>query len=380
MKNEKILISVIGCGGRSKDVVSRLLNTWKQIEISSVYDPDRNRALDFLRACNSAGKKICQNHQEAASDNAVKWVMIFSPNCYHKEHIIAAFKSGKNVFSEKPLATTIEDCKAIYDAHKKSGLIFATGFVLRYAPIYRKAKEILSSGELGFIVSLAASENITPSHGSYIMKNWRRFAKFAGPHILEKCCHDLDLLNWFTDSIPSKVASFGGLSLFTKENFVIVNKLNEKGKKAFEGWYDPAGEQCPFRAEKDIIDHQCASMIFRNGISGNFHATLSNAIPERRIYFSCRERTMIAEFYSQTLKYARIGEELKEISFKGDLHGGGDDVLAKELGEAMIKNEQPPSGGDEGLRSSVVALAIDESRVTSSVIDLEPIWKRLGQI
>lgn len=272
---------------------------------------------------------VCKTYHEAVADKNADWVMVFSPNCYHKEHIIAAFEAGKNVFSEKPLATTIEDCKAIYDAHKKTNLIFATGFVLRYAPIYRKAKEILTSGKLGFIISLAASENITPSHGSYIMKNWRRFAKFAGPHILEKCCHDLDLLNWFTDSLPTKVSSFGALKLFKSENIKILDKLNEKGRKAFEGWHDPVGEKCPFSAEKDIVDHQCASMIFRNGVSANFHATLSNAIPERRIYFSCSEGTMITELYSQTLKYARIGEESKEISFKGDLHGGGDGVLAK---------------------------------------------------
>ncbi|HRR06599.1 MAG TPA: Gfo/Idh/MocA family oxidoreductase, partial [Victivallales bacterium] len=374
-----IKIGVIGCGGRAKDVVSKLLNAWQEIEISSVYDPDKSRASALLSACKSENKNIMADYKDVINDRELKWIMVFSPNCYHKEHIIASFRAGKHVFAEKPLATSIPDCKAIYDAHKKSSSIFATGFVLRYAPIYRKAKEILKSGILGKIISIAASENITPSHGAYIMKNWRRFAKFAGPHILEKCCHDLDLLNWYTESLPSRVSSFGGLDLFKKENLGILKKLNDNGKKAFEGWFDPAGEKCPFSSEKDIVDHQCVSMIFRNGISANFQATLSNAIPERRIYFSCSEGTMITELYSQSLKFARIGEKIEEISFKGDLHGGGDAILAKELGEAMINEKELPSGGEEGLRSSVVALAIDKARLESKVINLETIWKKLGQ-
>lgn len=74
-------------------------------------------------------------------------MMIFSPNAYHKEHILQAFAAGKHVFTEKPLATSIEDCQEIFEAYQKAGKLFATGFVLRYAPIYRKAYEILNSGK-----------------------------------------------------------------------------------------------------------------------------------------------------------------------------------------------------------------------------------------
>ena len=87
---------------------------------------------------------------------------------------MAAFKAGKNVFSEKPLATKVEDCQEIFEAHKKSGLLFATGFVLRYSKLYRKVKDLIVSGELGKVLSIDANENITPSHGGYIMMNWRR--------------------------------------------------------------------------------------------------------------------------------------------------------------------------------------------------------------
>lgn len=99
----------------------------------------------------------------------VDWVMVFSPNAFHKQHILEGFAAGKNVFSEKPLATLIEDCKAIYDAGKTSGRVFATGFVLRYANIYRKAKELLDSGRFGRILTIEANEHLRPGHGGYII-------------------------------------------------------------------------------------------------------------------------------------------------------------------------------------------------------------------
>jgi predicted dehydrogenase len=57
------------------------------------------------------------------------------------------------------------------------------------------------------------------------MRNWRRHKNLSGPHILEKCCHDIDLINWIVESLPSKVCAFGGNNIFTKENNMIKEKL-----------------------------------------------------------------------------------------------------------------------------------------------------------
>ena len=110
----------------------------------------------------------------------VEWAMVFSPNCFHAEQIIASFEAGKHVFTEKPLATSIGDCVRIFEAHRRSGRHFATGFVLRYSPIYRKVKALLDAGTIGRILSIDANENIRPEHGAYIMRNWRRRRELSG--------------------------------------------------------------------------------------------------------------------------------------------------------------------------------------------------------
>ena len=374
---KKIKIAVIGNGGRAQYVVNRLIiDSKKGVEIISVYDPDEQESERSLRMWKSENAKICSSFRDAIDMPGVEWVMVFSPNAYHKEHILYSFSAGKHVFAEKPLATKINDCSEIYTAHKNSGKFFATGFVLRYAPLYRKAKEILDSGKIGKIISIDANENIKPAHGGYIMMNWRRFTSEAGPHILEKCCHDLDLINWFCESIPTRVASFGGLNFFIPEN----EKLTKRnGRNIFKEWRDPHGADSPFMSEKDIMDNQVGILEYRNGIRVMFQATMSNAIPERRMYFSCTEGTMRLELYSGILEYKILGEnELRKVELAGGGHGGGDSYIMQELFKTMTEGVSPRCSGEEGLKSAVTSLALDLAAKEGRIVDLESIWQSLN--
>lgn len=375
--DKKIGIAVIGTGGRCRSVISNLLRDSNHgVKIVAVYDTNENEIKKSLAIWQADDALIAQNCTEAITALGVSWVMIFSPNANHREHIEMSFAAGKNVFSEKPLATTVEDCQAIFAAHQKSGVQFATGFVLRYAPIYRKAKELLSSGRLGTLLSINANENITTSHGSYIMTNWRRLTKYSGPHILEKCCHDLDLINWFCESLPSKVASFANRRFFTKENRILENKY---GAKVFQDWPRPYVTETPFTNDTDLKDNLISISQYRNGILVQFQATMSNTIPERRMYFNCTEGTMILELYKSSLTYRLMGEEtVCSIDFDADGHGGGDAYIMKELYECMLNGTPPKCSGAEGLQSAVYALALDESSINETIIDMEPIWEKLN--
>ena len=255
--------------------------------------------------------------------------------------------------------------------------MFATGFVLRYAPMYRRAKELLDSGRFGRLLLIEGNENIAPDHGGYIMCNWRRLTKFAGPHILEKCCHDLDLINWFCNSLPSRVAAFGGRDFFKPENNFLMEKY---GEKTFKSWWDPHAEKTPFTDDTDLMDNMVSIAEFRNRIRVTFTATMSNAIPERRLSFACTEGTMKLDLYSNLLRYRRLGDEgVTELNFSGDGHGGGDSYIMKELYETMSKGVPPKCSGQEGLRSAVFALALDRAAQTGELVDLEPIWDSLGE-
>jgi len=379
MGKQEIGVAVIAAGSRSRNVVRHLLEDGETVSVKSVFDPDTALAERAVEDW-GATARICDSYEEAIATPGVDWVMVFSPNAFHREHIVAAFDAGKHVFSEKPLATTIDDCRAIHDAHTASGLTFATGFVLRYAPLYRRVKEELEAGTIGRILSIDGNENIHPAHGSYIMRNWRRLAELSGPHILEKCCHDLDLLNWFVGSVPSRVAAFGSLDFFVPENAPLRAKYRVNELSPFDGWADPHAVADPFESDKTIMDTLVSIMEYRNGVKVQFQATMSNAIPERRMYISGTEGTIIAELYSGSLRAQRIGEPPREIEMlPGGGHGGGDDFIMKSLYETMTDGTPPVCSGEEGLQSAVVALAIDRAASGDGTYNLEPVWSELGR-
>ena len=309
MNGKDINIGIIGAGLRS-GVTRLLFENDSRLKLKGIFDPDESRAKERKEMLGFAEAKICESSDELTGNPDIDWIMVFSPNNCHAGHILAALNNGKHVFTEKPMATTMEDCEKVFRAHLKSKCHLATGFVLRYAPIYRKAKELLESGAIGKIVSIDANENLTVELGSFIMRNWRRKRELAGPYLLEKCCHDLDLLNWFTDSVPAKVASFGGLNFFLPENASLEEKYTDKnGVNPFTAIPDSHGAASPFTSDKDIVDNQVTILEYRNKVRVMFQSVLANAIHERRMYIAGTEGTMILELFSGKIRIKAIGDE-----------------------------------------------------------------------
>ena len=373
MDTKEIGVSIIGAGLRSG--VARLLFTKdRNLKLRSIFDPDRERAMERVSSLGFPEARICTSAEEAIAAPGVEWVMVFSPNSCHAGHIMAALKADKNVFTEKPMATTIEDCEQVFRAFNGSKRQLVTGFVLRYSPIYRKIKELLDRKEVGKIISIEADENLSVDLGSYIMCNWRRLRANAGPYILEKCCHDLDLLNWFIGSLPVKTASFGGLNFYVPEN----EYIHEQHKEQFHLIPDSHAVPSPFLADKDIIDNQVIILEYANGARATFHTTMSNPIPERRMYISGSEGTLVLSHGKISLR--RIGEEATRF-FDLDItdgHAGGDQVIMNELYKTMCEEQAPRSTGLQGLESAVVGLCIDQAQRTNTIVDIGEVWARLG--
>lgn len=363
-------VGVIGCGARVVHLMNLMADA-SGVSIKGGYDPVPEH-VDRLP--HNATKPIrYQAYEDLVEDPEVDWVVVGSPNAWHRDHILAAFDHGKHVFAEKPLATTAEDCMEIYRRSTEVDLLFATGFTLRYASIYRRANEIIRSGAIGQIVAIDANENISPSHGAYIMTNWRRQRELSGPHILEKCVHDLDVLNWFTESVPVRVAAFGGNSVFVPSN----STLYERFPHEFDQWEDVSSEN-PFLSKKTIEDNVVAIMEYASGVRVQFMATTSNTIPERRMYVSGTKGTLVLELYSGQLTWRAFGCAGESTEHHtGGGHGNGDEIITDSLVESIVKGTAPVCSGREGLLSAVVALAIDEARTSETIVDLSDRWEAL---
>ena len=386
MKTTKPRVGIIGCGHRmEQDLFPRLYGKVKLQAVCEV----QQRCIDNFQEKFPGEYDFVEDYRKVVERDDVDWVLVCTPNYLHREHVVASFENGKHVFCEKPIATTIEDCVAINNSHLASGKLFATGFVLRYAPHYRKIKELLDGGAIGDIISLEFNECVPPNHGGHIAKDgWRRLEEFSGGHLLEKCCHDIDLAHWLTGSLPRRVASFGGLDFYLPKNAHLPDEYpcNKRGDKLWSGWNHlvTAEKVNPFTTEKTIVDNQVAILEFANGVRATFHTNLNAAKPERRFYIIGSRGTITADLYHNYIKVHGVshnyfGGEGEDYGI-GDahMHGGADPKIMAELLESMQTGSKPKSSGAEGLRSAVTSLAIERARKEGVVLDLTDIWASVG--
>ena len=377
MKAKKgMRIGAVGAGGRMTGVLEQVLRFAPEARVTAVFEPDK----EFM--AEPAAKKFpdavfCESAEALCQREDVDWVFIGSPNKFHAAQAVAAFKAGKSVFGEKPIALTLADALAMRAACRESKATFALGLVLRYSPLYRAAREAIEAGRIGKIITFEFNEMLTFNHGGYILGNWRRFTALSGGHMLEKCCHDLDLAMWLTDDVPARVASFGGLSFFKPENAGEQQRVGPgpKGELAFQTWPDPRAVN-PFTSEKDVVDNQIAIMEFSKGSRATFHTCCLSALPERRFYMLGTEGSLRLNAYTGKLEICRIGWDQKPeevIPISGEGHAGADRPMCQNLVACMRGESAPAASFDEGIRSLIVAQALDrsmyEGRVTE--VDLE---------
>jgi len=377
----QIGIGLIGCGSMGVALAKRLLEVDSRLKIKGIFDPD-DRSIKNALSFFGGTAAIYQDYQELVNASDTDWVMIASWNCYHREQVIAAFEAGKHVFCQKPLATNLDDCIAMHRSWQRSGKMFNIGFTLRYSPHYRKIKQLLEDGIIGKIISLEFNETLDFNHGGYIMGDWRRLTKYAGSHLLEKCCHDIDLINWFVASKAKRVASFGGLNFFKPEYDYHIERIgkNSNGKSAYMTWGGLIGLN-PFISDKDIVDNQVAIIEFENGIRATFHTNCNAGIPERRMVILGTEGAIRADVLTGKIEIRRIGFETKmedqSTEAKGG-HGDGDAYLVKELADSILNGTPPSVGMEDALLSSITCFAIDEAMDRGEVIQVDKYWKQLN--
>ena len=87
--DKKINVAVIACGSRSRSVVRHLLeDSCGNVNISAVYDPDTEVAKGAVEKWEISEPFYAPDADSAINYPGVDWVMVFSPNSFHKEHIL----------------------------------------------------------------------------------------------------------------------------------------------------------------------------------------------------------------------------------------------------------------------------------------------------
>lgn len=371
-------VGVVGFGNRIAVLVADLLKTQPRIKLVAVADPSEDSIATARRLAPDV--QVCRDYTQLLANPHVRWVLIGSPNALHREHAIGALRSGRDVFAEKPLATTLDDCLAIRQAIRDTGSSFFFGLVLRYAELYTRVRKLLDDRSIGEIISVEANENLGFNHGGFIHQDWRRLRANAGTHMLEKCCHDIDIINWMVGSRVRYAASFGGLRYFIPANRFLVDKIGPSptGRPAFREW--PVSHNDPFTPDKDIVDHQVAILEFDNGVRATFHTNCAAAILERRLLLLGTEGAIRADLNTGRVEFRRLGWEEPTVVYQASVadHGGADTHLVQAIAKWILDGKFPLTTIDHALESAITCFGIDAALDERRVVDLLPLWKQAG--
>ena len=135
-------------------------------------------------------------------------VVISTPNFTHVSLALEILRSGKHLFLEKPCGITREECQRLLEASRKTDHILMIGHELRYSPFFLKMKELVDAGEVGTPRMVWTREFRGPFQKK--SQDWIQDERRSGGMLVDKNCHHFDLMNWWANSKPQRVAAFGG--------------------------------------------------------------------------------------------------------------------------------------------------------------------------
>lgn len=409
-----LTLAAVGCGGRTLTYCSLATERPDRFRLVAVADP-RPERIERMRSYGTPDIKTFASAKELfAGPRLADIAVIGTQDAYHVEPCLMALEKGYDVLLEKPIAPTPDECRQLQAAAERFGRRLLVCHVLRYAPFYRKVREVLDSGIIGNVVSLRALEGVDPWHQahSFVRGHWAVKGK-SNPMILAKCCHDLDLICWFMGGRVRKVGSHGNLSHFKVANapegapdrctdgcpvgescaynsLLYINKHRGWLRHVFDKtdtatnaeireWLSksPWG-RCVYRCDNDVVDHQIVTMEFDHGSTASLTMTAFAQGRELEIYGTkgrlwggdgCRRHTgadLIAE------EFATGNATRWNIAFDGHGHGGADKGLVDALYREMTSVPAPEmtTSIQKSVHSHLVAFAAEEARITGKTIML----------
>ena len=413
-------VSIIGCGSRGCDTYGQIMYKDKNhFKIVSLCDTDSERLKRYGALFGVDQDLLFDNEQRFFEKKRSDVLVIATQDRDHVRMCIRAMELGYQILMEKPISPVKEELEDLLTAHKKYKNIVVVCHVLRYAPAFVKVKELLDSGAIGRLVMIEALEQVAYWHQahSFVRGNWRDDTS-TSPMIMQKCCHDLDLLQYYAASAAQTVYSVGNLTFFTSDNkpkgaatrckdcryiescpysaeHIYVQRWKEFGCPADYWPFNVIAEsplteeklrtayengqygRCVFDCDNNVVDNQSVTVMFQNGVKASLTMTAFT-------YESCRKYTFhgtygeirldedrdllsITRFGKKTEEF-KISELVTEISSFG--HGGGDYGLIHSFYNVLTGKGTAETSLEKSVESHFMALAAEQSRKSGRAINI----------
>lgn len=410
---KKITVAIAGLGSRGKDTYAKTVKLFAdRMELVAIADIVPEKVEEVSKEYHIPKERCFDSAESLLKEERLADVLfICTMDRQHYGHAIPALKKGYHLLLEKPVSPDLAECREIEETAKRYNRHVVVCHVLRYTPFYGELKRLIDAGTIGDVVSIQAIENVAYWHQahSFVRGNWRN-SEETSPMILQKSCHDMDILLWLAGKRCERVSSFGSLRLFKPEcapkgaalrcldgckakdncpfdaeRFYITDGVL-KGKI---GWpmdvlaLHPTEEsiraalqtgpygRCVYHCDNNVVDHQVVNLELSGGATVSFTMCAFTSRSHREIKIMGTKGDITASMGDNIIDVGVFGKEHRYIDVKklaSDLsgHAGGDNRMVSELLDLVAGKTDGTTALtsiDRSLESHYVALAAEYSRL-----------------
>lgn len=409
---------IIGAGDRgARAYAPYALEFPNELKIVGVAEPNRERRIK-VQDTHSLEDNCCYENWEDmfAEGKKADIAIICTLDRGHFKPTLKALEMGYHVLLEKPMSPDPKECIEMERAATKYNRQLTICHVLRYTDFWSTIQNIIAEGKIGTIASVQLNENVEVMHmsHSFVRGNWNNKEK-SSPMILQKSCHDMDIINFIMGKECKRISSFGSLLHFREENapkgapercldgcpaeqecpFHAGNYYLGIGKgwaKKFtedhtrEGIIKALQEtpygKCVYRSDNNVVDHQVVNMEFEDGATATFSMCGFTREQTRIVQIMGTKGEIRGNMENNSISiYDFLTKQETSINFEKPIggHGGGDNKIVRSFLRSIRNNgEGSISSARVSVRSHLMAFAAEESRLQGGKsINLDEYYKNL---
>lgn len=384
-------------------------------EVRGVYDINPGRSRTFVKL--SGGDfPVYEDFDEMLRTEKPDCVIVTTVDAYHAEYIVRSLDAGCDVITEKPMTTNDDLCRQILAAEKRSGHKVTVTFNYRYAPYKTKIKELISSGVIGEVYSVHFEWLLTRNmefgaHGTSYFRRWNARMAKSGGLLVHKSTHHFDLVNWWIDQKPAKVAAFGQLRQYGAKNSPFAD-VPSPGLRCsncphaaecefhcelsdFEKTYYVENEEydgymkdnCVYAEDIDIYDTMSVNVQYDKGAVMSYSLNATTPYEGWHCVINGSKGRIEAGNFETGTQTHDAADHLRVFDLNNNVtdyaiakssggHGGGDVRLRKMC---FLDNVPDPlghaAGTEDGAYSILVGVAANKSIKSGQIIDIEELLK-----
>lgn len=353
---EKVKLGIIGVGNMGMPVTNLIAfeKECPELEVAAICDTNPERRQWAEKAFEGKNVPVFADAEELMASGLVDAVYIAVPHYDHPTLAKLAFKHKLHVMIEKPAGVYTKAVREMNEEAEKAGVKFGIMFQCRTIPVFRKVKEMLSSGEYGQIRGVTwLVTSWYRSQGYYDSGSWRAtWAGEGGGVLLNQCPHNLDLLQWLC-GMPEEITA----------------------KCSIAQWHDV-----------EIEDDVSAIFRYKNGAMGTFITSTGICPGTNRLEIATDKGTFIIENSSTLTVYELETKEQEFATAKGAAFGsprrtkitydffkeslGGHSIMLNAFASAILHGTDLVARGEEGINSLTLSNGMYLSSWTNATVKL----------